>query len=211
MARSLPAFAFGLLSAAAFAVGVWSLRYVLPGMPAAASLDNLSSDRTAFLVHAVSASVALLLGPLQFIGALRRRPGLHRAVGWGTVTAVMVAWGSSIPMAMHAQAGTIASAGFLVLGLSWGATTTLGVLRARQRRFSGHRRWMVRSFALTAAAVSLRLELGFISVVGIPFEQGYPVIAWACWIPNLVVAEWLLRRGDPPAIRTPGGVPAVQG
>jgi hypothetical protein len=27
----------------------------------------------------------------------------------------------------------------------------------------------------------------------IPFEQAYPAIAWLCWVPNLVVAQFLLR------------------
>ena len=194
MTRTVPFTAFGLLSLAALAVGLWSLRYALPAMPAAAPLGNLATDRLAFVVHAVSASIALLLGPLQFVDALRRRPGWHRATGWASVAAISVAWAASLPMAMHAQTGSVASAGFLALGAAWVVTTTLGVVRARERRFAEHRRWMVRSYSLTAAAITLRMQLGLIALAGIPFDTGYPVIAWACWVPNLVVAEWLLRR-----------------
>ena len=195
MARNVPRSAFGLMSLAAVAVGLWSLRYAMPGAPGAAPLDNLDTDRLAFLAHAVSASVALLLGPLQFVGALRRRrPEVHRAVGWASVMAISVAWAASLPMAMHAQTGAIASAGFMALGVAWAATATLGVVRARERDFVAHRRWMVRCFALTAAAITLRLQLGLSGLAGIPFDVGYPVIAWSSWVPNLVVAEWLLRR-----------------
>ena len=55
---------------------------------------------------------------------------------------------------------------------------------------------MVRSFALTFAAVTLRLYLGVSGASGVPFAVAYPLIAWACWVPNLVVAElWLRRQG----------------
>jgi hypothetical protein len=51
---------------------------------------------------------------------------------------------------------------------------------------------MIRNFALTFAAVTLRLylPLGFLS--GLRFEDFYPALAWLCWVPNLVIAEWCL-------------------
>ena len=52
---------------------------------------------------------------------------------------------------------------------------------------------MIRSAALTLAAVTLRLYLP-IGVITVGFEASYPVIAWICWVPNLLAAEWLLRR-----------------
>ncbi len=63
------------------------------------------------------------------------------------------------------------------------------------RRFScaAHRRWMICNFSLTFAAVTLRLYLSPVSIFQFPFEQAYGVIAWACWVPNLLVAEWLVR------------------
>ncbi|MEQ9003518.1 MAG: DUF2306 domain-containing protein, partial [Pseudomonadales bacterium] len=59
----------------------------------------------------------------------------------------------------------------------------------------GHRRWMVRNFALTFAAVTLRLELGLLTgALGWSFDHAYLTVAWLCWVPNLVVAEWWLLR-----------------
>ncbi len=54
---------------------------------------------------------------------------------------------------------------------------------------------MVRNFALTFAAVTLRLYLPASAVVGVEFELAYAAIAWLCWIPNLVFAELLFNRG----------------
>ncbi len=53
---------------------------------------------------------------------------------------------------------------------------------------------MTRSYALTLAAVTLRIWLPMSQVAGIPFADAYQVVAWLCWVPNLVVAEWLIIR-----------------
>ena len=59
---------------------------------------------------------------------------------------------------------------------------------------------MTRSYALTFAAVTLRIYLRLSQVVGIPFDAAYQTISWLCWVPNRVVAEWLILRvrADPP-------------
>ena len=60
---------------------------------------------------------------------------------------------------------------------------------------------MVRNFSLTFAAVTLRLYIPLILLFGVEFAVGYAMIAWLCWVPNLVVAQWLIRRSvsRPPA------------
>jgi hypothetical protein len=52
---------------------------------------------------------------------------------------------------------------------------------------------MIRSAALTLAAVTLRLYLPFLAM-SMGFELGYSLVAWLCWVPNILFAEWLLRR-----------------
>jgi hypothetical protein len=62
---------------------------------------------------------------------------------------------------------------------------------------------MVRNFALTFAAVTLRLYSPASMTAGIEFEVAYPYIAWICWVPNLVAAELLFNRThNPPTQRT---------
>lgn len=54
------------------------------------------------------------------------------------------------------------------------------------------------------AAVMLRIYLPVSMAGGVPFESAYPVIAWLCWVPNLVVVEsWLRWRG---ILRAEGGL-----
>lgn len=190
-----PALAWGFLTLSALAVGIASLRYALPGMPFPMDLPSLQSAPQAFVVHAVSASLALMLGPLQLVAAWRTRfPALHRWLGRGYVAAVAVGWLSSLPLALNAMTGAVAALGFLALGAVWVAATGMGLLRALQRRFAEHRRWMLRSYALTAAGITLRIYLGGSMALGIDEQIAYPFIAWLCWVPNLLGAEWYLRR-----------------
>ena len=55
--------------------------------------------------------------------------------------------------------------------------------------------WMVRSFALTFAAVMLRLELPLLAAAGLSFEVAYATVAWSCWVPSLLVVELVLASG----------------
>lgn len=190
------AWSWGLLALSALAIGLFSLRYALPGMPLPSDLPSLALSPRPFVVHAVSASLALVLGPLQFVPAWRARfPALHRWVGRACVLSVAVAWLSSLPLAVNAMTGAVAAAGFFALGLAWIVATGMGLARALQRRFAEHRRWMLRSFALTAAAITLRIYLGASMAADIDVAVSYPFIAWLCWVPNMLVAEWYLRRG----------------
>jgi hypothetical protein len=45
----------------------------------------------------------------------------------------------------------------------------------------------------------LRIYLPLAMVVGLPFEAAYSVVAWLCWVPNLLVASFLVRDRAPVA------------
>lgn len=96
-------------------------------------------------------------------------------------------------VAWTASAGLIASFGFAVLAVLWLSSAWLAFQSARARDFSAHRHWMIRSFALTAAAISLRLGLPIAPALGYDFTTGYIVMSWASWIINLAIAEIYLR------------------
>jgi hypothetical protein len=189
--------AWMLLCITATLVGVVSLRYLLPHIPFAVPSSNFLQRRPWLVTHAASASIALIVGPWQFLSGLRKsRKHWHRRIGWVYLIAVLIGWLSSIPVAMHAQAGPVSQAGFLALGAAWITTSLLGLLAAVNREFEKHRRWMIRSYALTAAAITLRIMLPISIILGVPFKYGYPFIAWACWLFNICCAEYLLKMGD---------------
>lgn len=149
--------------------------------------------------HIFASALALLLGPFQFSRRLRSaRPALHRWTGRIYLgVAVVVGGTAGLYMSYHAFGGLLAKLGFAGLALGWLYTGAKAFSTARARDFVAHRRWMIRNFSLSVAAVTLRLYLPPVFIFQLPFAQSYAVIAWLCWLPNLLVAEWLIAR--PPA------------
>ena len=152
------------------------------------------AETPAMASHMLASAWALAVGPWQFSSRLRRRAlAVHRWVGRSYVAAVVLGGLSAIALAPAAQTGAVAGLGFGLLGVLWVAFTVAALVAVRGGDVTAHRRWMTRSFALTLAAVTLRLYLPAAFAAGIPFPMSYPVIAWLCWVPNLLVAELLLR------------------
>ena len=74
-------------------------------------------------------------------------------------------------------------------------TTTMAYRRIRSGDIVGHRAWMLRSFVLIFAAVTLRIELPLL-IVGFQgdFTPAYRIVSWLCWVPNLVWGQWWIGR-----------------
>jgi Predicted membrane protein (DUF2306) len=159
--------------------------------------------------HVFGAAVALVLGPFQFSSTLReRRPVLHRRLGRLYLgVGVLVGGLSGLFMAFHALGGLPARLGFASLAVAWLYSGSRAYLAVRVHDFMAHRRWMVRNFALTFAAVTLRLYLPASVALGATLEVAYPIIAWLCWLPNLIAAEFLFNRTTHSSIeRTSSGL-----
>lgn len=145
------------------------------------------------------AGTALLIAPLQLISAIRRRwPAWHRTVGGTYAAAVLIDGVAGLSLAFKAQGGLPARTGFFMLALLWLIATAAGLYRAVLRDFEGHCRWMIRSVALTYAAVTLRLVLFGGIAMNWPFTPVYIAAAWLCWTLNLLACEvWLRYRRRP--------------
>lgn len=90
--------------------------------------------------------------------------------------------------------GPIAQSGFIVLAVIWLTVTFRALQLARRREIGLHREWMIRSIALTFAGVMLRVWLPAQLITGVSFDVAYQVVAWLCWVPNLIVAEYFIRE-----------------
>jgi uncharacterized membrane protein len=150
----------------------------------------------AVYAHVFGSVAALALGPFQFSAKLRsRRPALHRWMGRVYLgSGVLVGGLAGLYMSAFAFGGAVSQLGFAALAVGWLYTGLRAYLAIRARDVVAHRRWMVRNFALAFAAVTLRLWLPAAVALGVPFEVAYPAVAWLCWVPNLIVAEWFLRQ-----------------
>lgn len=156
---------------------------------------HLPDNALLLYAHIAIAPLVLVLLPFQLSMRLRRnRPGLHRWLGRAYAAGVLVSGAASVDLALGTASGPLALSGFLLLGVLWLMATALGVAAGIRRDIATHRRWMLRSAAMTFAAVTLRIYLPLSLAAGLPFEAAYPVIAWLCWVPNLLAVEWYLRR-----------------
>lgn len=156
---------------------------------------NYEMHRWGIYTHIVASAFALALGPIQFVAKWRRaRPRLHRWLGRVYLgVGVLIGGISGLYMAMHAFGGLPARLGFGCLAIAWLFTGMRAYLSIRAGDVVAHRRWMFMNFSLTFAAVTLRLWIPALVAIGVPFDQAYPVVAWLCWIPNLLVARYCLR------------------
>lgn len=174
---------------------------VRPGMGPPFLADRRATIPLALTAHLSGGLWALAVGPWQLNRRLRARAvGWHRWVGRSYVLAILIGGLGALGLAPRAETGAVAAVGFGTLGVLWLGTTLAAYARIRGGDRAGHRRWMIRSFALTLAAVTLRIYLPLSFAAGIPFSTSYPVIAWLCWAPNLVVAELVLSRSGQVAV-----------
>lgn len=154
--------------------------------------SNFIAHSVGIYLHIFGSVIALILGPFQFFQYLRQRyTNTHRWLGRVYLLAgVLVGGLAGLYMSAFAYGGIIAKLGFATLAVLWLYTGLRAYLAVRNGAINEHRQWMIRNFALTFAAVMLRLYLPAFMSTGIEFSLAYAIISWLCWVPNLIVAEW---------------------
>jgi uncharacterized membrane protein len=166
-------------------------------------------------VHIVGAGIALVLGPLQFAAWFRRRwPRMHRVLGRVyLILGVLLGGLAGLVLAVQSGGGAVARAGFLGIAVGWLVSGAAAFRTIRAGEIEAHRVWMIRNYAFTFGAVTLRLYLTVGQLMGRPFEQVYPIAAWLSWTLNLAVVEWWMRRAPSrpgrSADRAPSAKPSV--
>jgi uncharacterized membrane protein len=146
--------------------------------------------------HFLGGAVALAVGPFQFSTKLRARwLGFHRLLGRVYVVSVLSSAIGGFVIAFVSQGGVPAHFGLGCLAILWFITGAVAYRRAVTGDVARHREWMIRNYSLTLAAVTLRIYIPLSVIAGMPFEHAYPAITWLCWIPNLLIAEWMVTRG----------------
>ena len=151
----------------------------------------------AFYIHIATGSMVLITGVFQLSKGIRARyPKWHRSAGKCYILVLLIFTApSGLVMSLYANGGFAASMGFACLAVLWWFFTWKGFHHATQQRWNVHREFMLRSYALTFSAVTLRLYSFFFALAGIRGEFIYNVIAWLCWVPSLLVVEiWLRQR-----------------
>lgn len=195
------------------AMGIWSFSWlmlgkVLPYFQFEHAYGFLSTKtdavlekshfQTAFYIHITSSLVVIVAGVLQFFpSVLRRWPRFHRIAGMIYLGSILLlAAPSGLVLGFYANGGLSSKTGFVLQSIVWWVLTYLAWHEIRCKRYVMHSEMMIRSFAITLAAMSLRTE----SYVMYYFFETKPIetyltVTWLSWVGNLLIAEALIYLG----------------
>ncbi|HMU47897.1 MAG TPA: DUF2306 domain-containing protein [Chitinophagaceae bacterium] len=151
--------------------------------------------RVAFFVHVYASMWVLLAGFTQFSKwLLKNKPKFHRSMGYIYVTDVLLITGpAGLLMGFYANGGIASRIAFVMLASLWIFFTVMALIKARQKDFKAHRRFMIRSYALTLSALTLRAwKYAITNTVELPPMDVYRMVAWLGWVVNLGVAEYII-------------------
>lgn len=156
---------------------------------------HIDEWRIAFFVHVFSSLFVLLAGFTQFWKwILKNKPRLHRAIGYSYVINILMITGpAGLLMSFYANGGRSSRIGFILLSFLWLSFTAIALYKAIKKDFIAHRNFMIRSYALTLSAITLRMwKVLIANFTDVPPMDRYRIIAWLGWTLNLLVAECLI-------------------
>jgi uncharacterized membrane protein len=187
-----------MLFVPACALALYALSFTVRGPVAfpEALADSLAARPWGIYSHVLFGPLALVAGPLQFRrDILARRRALHRNIGRVYVVSAIMTGAIGLYMAPYSHGGMVTHLAFGLLSVVTIFTTGMAYARIRAFHVAAHREWMIRSLALIFAAVTLRFEVPIVVAVHQgAFTPAYQVVSWLCWVPNLLWAEWYVRR-----------------
>ncbi|MEO0899690.1 MAG: DUF2306 domain-containing protein [Bacteroidota bacterium] len=150
---------------------------------------------TFFYGHIIFGGIALLTGWSQFSASLRRKNlSLHRNLGKAYMLSVLMSGSCGIYIGCFATGGIISSVGFISLGIIWLVSTFMALLAIRNKDIAAHQNWMTISYAGCFGAVTLRIWLPILIALTGSFKVAYPMVAWVSWVPNILVALFLVQN-----------------
>jgi uncharacterized membrane protein len=150
-----------------------------------------------FYIHVFSSVLALMAGLTQFSSyILKHHRPLHKVMGRIYVIVILVVnFPTAMVMAYYANGHLPTKIAFMLLDLLWFAFTLQAFLAIRRGKVQRHKEFMIRSFALTFSAITLRTwKIVLTNSTDLDAETIYMIDAWMGFVPNLLFAEWLIRR-----------------
>jgi uncharacterized membrane protein len=157
---------------------------------------HISLWRWAFFIHVYTSIFVLIAGFTQFSTTLlKRRKKLHRILGYiFSIIILFITGPSGLIMGFFANGGFYSRIAFVLLSVLWIYFTAMAVKKAIQKDFQSHQKFMMRSYALTLSAITLRAwKFTIMNLFTFPPMDVYRVVAWLGWGLNLLFVEWLIH------------------
>lgn len=152
--------------------------------------------KASFYIHVFTSLLALTAGFTQFSARiLASHRWLHRVLGRVyAVVVLLINVPAGLVMGIYANGGPSSKLAFLLLDALWFWFTLKAVLEARRGNIGKHRDYMMRSYALTLSALTLRTwKIILTNTTSLPPETIYMIDAWLGFVPNWLFAEWLIN------------------
>jgi Predicted membrane protein (DUF2306) len=156
---------------------------------------HITEWRFAFYTHVFTSILVLLAGFTQFSNTIfKKYRGFHKKMGYLYVINILMVTGpASLLMGFYANGGLSSRIAFVLLAILWICFTAIALYKAIKKDFASHRIFMIRSFALTLSAITLRIwKVILATTTDIPPMDRYRIIAWLGWVINLIIAEYII-------------------
>jgi len=151
--------------------------------------------RYAFYAHILTSVFVLLIGAFQFSDYfLKHFKKIHRTIGKTYVFLILLVSGpGALVMSFYANGNLISRTSFVLLSILWILFTALAFYYALKKDFIKHRKFMIRSYALTLSAITLRAYAFILPhFIHLSAKEEYALIAWTSWTINLLIAELIV-------------------
>lgn len=158
---------------------------------------KFSYYKIAFFSHVYSSIIVISLGLTQFSKTIRNQFVLtHKLSGIAyIILTLLIASPSGLIMSYHANGGLISQISFSTLSILWFIFTLKAYQSIKKREYLKHRDFMIRSYALTLSAISLRLlKYGIVTIYELAPIDTYKIVSILGWTINLGIAEIIIRK-----------------
>jgi uncharacterized membrane protein YozB (DUF420 family) len=146
------------------------------------------------LVHMTAGTVTLLTGPMQFWTGFRRRYArLHRWTGRLFLGGVAVGSVCAYRLAIGTGLGWGWGFALLVMTTAWATSAAMAYYAIVKRRVQIHQEWMVRTYVVTFAFVTIRVLADYYPGSRLPENDRAVTYAWASWVLPLLFTELILQ------------------
>ncbi len=154
---------------------------------------SLTTWKWFFYPHILLGSIALAIGPFQLTKISRKKPKLHKILGKIYAIAIFMNILVVPYISLSATGGRGSTIAFLVLNAFWLWTTSMGVIKATQRKIKEHKEWILRSYAITWVFVTFRLVVIPFSIF-LDSSVAFPIAVYLSIAINLLFVERRKRK-----------------
>jgi uncharacterized membrane protein YozB (DUF420 family) len=158
---------------------------------------NINIWRIAFYTHVFSSIFILSAGFTQFSNyILKHQKKLHKIAGKIYVyNILLINFPAGMIMAVYANGLLPSKIAFVILDCLWFLFTLKAVMAIKKKDVATHKKYMIRSYALTFSAITLRVwKIILLNSFHIEPLTLYMIDAWMGFVPNLLLAEWIIRK-----------------